>query len=276
MTTALHDHAAPSGTGPSRSRLFGKPRDVLRRKAMDFVRRLDGRDDACAGIDTSGRYEVLDLPLAGESDHGEMTIGYEAISGAALKLLIAALNLKPHQFCFVDLGCGKGRPLYIASLFPFKKVIGVELSQQLYQIAHRNVEAVLSSSSPVCRDVTVHHADAGTFKLPDSDIVIYMFNPFPGQVLQQALANVSQLLDAGREVIVIYHNPRYKWVVDAWMRLQPTRIGNLFGLVHRILTIAPLAVYRSGDAPRPIGFWPDRAGLTGSRSMIGTSLELYS
>jgi len=243
---------------------------------MAFVERLDGRADACVGIDAAGASDVGDLPAGRQFLEGEVKVKYEAISGATLKLLIAALDLEPHRFCFVDLGCGKGRPLYVASLFPFRKVIGVELSGQLYETARLNVETMLASRRPVCRDVTVHNADAGTFRLPDSDVVVYMFNPFPARVLQQVLGNVSQLLDAGRQVVVIYHNPRFKRVIEASTRLKPSRIGNLFGLAHRFLTIVPLAVYGSEGAPRRIGFWPDRAGLTGSRAMIGSCSEFHS
>ena len=38
---------------------------------------------------------------------------------------------------FVDLGCGKGRVLLIASKFNFKKIIGIEFSPELYLIAQK-------------------------------------------------------------------------------------------------------------------------------------------
>ena len=40
---------------------------------------------------------------------------------------------------FVDLGCGKGRVLLIASKFNFKKIIGIEFSPELYLIAQNNI-----------------------------------------------------------------------------------------------------------------------------------------
>ena len=264
MTQGAPGAQAPqAGEGLLRSGLIGRARHRLRRGLVSLVKALDSREDARFGIDASGRYDVLDLPTA---ERKEM---YEAISGTTLKLLIGALNLKPDRFVFVDLGCGKGRPLCIASRFRFRRVIGVELSARLCEGARRNVQAMLAARDPVCPEVTVHHADAGAFALPDADLVVYLFNPFAQSVLQKVLDNISQRIDAGREVILIYHNPLFGWVVDADPRLSRSRVGNLFGLAHRILSVVPLAVYHSGPAPRRIGFWPDRAGLTGSRAMVG-------
>ena len=42
---------------------------------------------------------------------------------------------------FLDLGAGKGRMLLAASRYPFRRVIGVELSDRLAAIARSNVAA---------------------------------------------------------------------------------------------------------------------------------------
>lgn len=40
---------------------------------------------------------------------------------------------------FLDLGSGKGRMVLSAARFPFRRIIGVELSNDLTAIARRNV-----------------------------------------------------------------------------------------------------------------------------------------
>ena len=46
------------------------------------------------------------------------------------------------QFTFVDIGSGKGRTLLMASQFPFRKIVGVELIAELHQRDQENLRAV--------------------------------------------------------------------------------------------------------------------------------------
>jgi tRNA1(Val) A37 N6-methylase TrmN6 len=41
---------------------------------------------------------------------------------------------------FVDLGCGKGLPLVVATEYPFQRVLGVELAPELCVVARHNAE----------------------------------------------------------------------------------------------------------------------------------------
>jgi len=47
-----------------------------------------------------------------------------------------------HDFIFIDLGSGKGRTLLMASDYPFRRIVGVELLLALHQIAQENLEQV--------------------------------------------------------------------------------------------------------------------------------------
>ena len=44
-----------------------------------------------------------------------------------------------HDFVFIDLGSGKGRTLLMASDYPFRRIIGVELLPALHQAAQDNL-----------------------------------------------------------------------------------------------------------------------------------------
>ena len=48
------------------------------------------------------------------------------------------MNIEHDRFTFVDFGAGKGRVLMMACEYPFKQVIGVELSRKLHATASRN------------------------------------------------------------------------------------------------------------------------------------------
>src|SRR5271169_4560215 len=44
-----------------------------------------------------------------------------------------------HDFVFIDLGSGKGRTLLIASDYPFRRIVGVDLLPELHQAAEENL-----------------------------------------------------------------------------------------------------------------------------------------
>jgi SAM-dependent methyltransferase len=117
------------------------------------------------------------------------------------------------DFTFVDLGSGKGRTLLMASDYPFRRIIGVELLPSLHQIAEENVSRYKSDSQK-CFDLESICADASAFPLPDGPLVLYLFNPFPESGMRRVIANVDQSLRAHpRAVYILYHNPLLEHVL---------------------------------------------------------------
>jgi SAM-dependent methyltransferase len=117
-------------------------------------------------------------------------------------------------FTFVDLGSGKGRALLMASDYPFRRIVGVELLPALHEIARQNL-AQYHAESQKCFAVESVCADATTFALPEGPLVIYLFNPFPEAGLRRALAKLIESVEAhARPVYVVYHNPQLEPVVS--------------------------------------------------------------
>jgi SAM-dependent methyltransferase len=111
------------------------------------------------------------------------------------------------QFCFIDLGSGKGRTLLMASEYPFRQIIGVELLPDLNKIAQDNIRK-FQSDRQKCFNVGSICADALDFRFPLEPIVLYLFNPFPRSVLERVIVNLERSLDQTRgPVFVLYHNP---------------------------------------------------------------------
>jgi SAM-dependent methyltransferase len=111
------------------------------------------------------------------------------------------------DFTFIDLGCGKGRTLLMASDYPFRKIIGVELLPALQQIALQNLREYKSAAQR-CFALEAICADATAYHLPEDPLVIYLFNPFPESGMRLVAANLAQTLRAHpRPVYVLYHNP---------------------------------------------------------------------
>jgi SAM-dependent methyltransferase len=86
---------------------------------------------------------------------------------------------------FIDFGSGKGRVLLIASRFPFRRIIGVELSEQSSAVARRNVER--NSKRSRCADVRILTCDATEYEIPDDVTVAYFCDPFEGAAFQTVL-----------------------------------------------------------------------------------------
>ncbi|PYX69581.1 MAG: SAM-dependent methyltransferase [Acidobacteria bacterium] len=125
-----------------------------------------------------------------------------------------------NDFTFIDLGSGKGRTLLMASDYPFRRIVGVELLPSLNEIAQQNL-AQYHSDSQKCFAIESVCADATTFPLPDGALVIFLFNPFPESGLRRTIANLENSVDAHpRPVIVIYHNPQLEAVLNETGRLK--------------------------------------------------------
>ena len=122
-------------------------------------------------------------------------------------------NLSWADFTFVDLGSGKGRTLLMASDYPFRRIVGVELLPALDQITQENLSHYKSESQQ-CFALESICADATEFPLPEEPLVLYLFNPFPQAGLRRVIATLEQSLhDHPRTVYVLYHNPQLEHVL---------------------------------------------------------------
>jgi len=123
----------------------------------------------------------------------------------------ACLNLE--DFVFIDLGSGKGRTLLMASDYPFRRILGVELLSSLHEIAKQNISRYQSDSQS-CFVIESICADATSFPLPPGPLVIFLFNPFPEAGLRKMVENLRQSLEKSpRAAFVLYHNPQLEKIV---------------------------------------------------------------
>ena len=148
---------------------------------------------------------------------GSFTSGYQPTDPVAfhqmLETLKQATDLYLAEFTFIDLGSGKGRTLLMASDYPFRRIVGVELLPALHQLAQQNL-VQYQSASQKCFALKSICVDAGEFDFPEGPLLIYLFNPFPESVLLRVLANLRRALDESpRTVYLIYYNPQLAAVI---------------------------------------------------------------
>jgi SAM-dependent methyltransferase len=130
---------------------------------------------------------------------------YQPTQPEVFREMIGGLGIDYSEFTFIDLGSGKGRTLLMASDYPFRQVLGVELLPELHQIA---VENISKYNGGVAARVHSICGDARFFEFPGAPTVLFLFNPFPQPVLQAVLGRLMHSLQKHpRVVYVIYHNP---------------------------------------------------------------------
>lgn len=154
---------------------------------------------------------------------GQFHSSYQPTEPAAFHEMLDVLQQTPNpdqttinfrDFTFIDLGSGKGRTLLMASDYPFRRIIGVELLPSLHQIAQQNLGRYKSEAQK-CFAIETICADATTFPFPDDPLVIYLFNPFPESGMRRVFANLEQSLRLHpRPLYVLYHNPLLEHVLS--------------------------------------------------------------
>jgi SAM-dependent methyltransferase len=173
--------------------------------------------DRAHGTDTSGTVAADELPQ-GEAARAH-AICYAGSQPSVLRQGLAEL-WPLDSFTFVDLGCGKGRALLVASELPFRDILGVELSAPLARIAERNA-VLIARRFPQRTAISVAVADASTFPLPAGNLVLFLYHPFGAALVARVAASVdAALASQRRSIYVIYYNPVAGHCFDASKRLH--------------------------------------------------------
>jgi SAM-dependent methyltransferase len=194
-------------TSPVRSLLVRLP--LIRRIYNGWARRHPF--DAAHGIETSGSVSAIEC--APNAAMAAQIISYGGSQPSIARAGIASLP-DHHQYSFVDLGCGKGRALIVASEFPFRRLVGVEISPDLAEVARRNA-AVVALRDSGRTPIEIVEGDATAVFPPTERVVYFMYHPF-GRVLVGALVdNIErQLADGLRHAFLVYYNPVHGEVLD--------------------------------------------------------------
>ena len=111
------------------------------------------------------------------------------------------------RFTFLDLGCGKGRALLLASRFPFQAILGVELDADLAAIAQGNLRTCAAPWQQ-CHVLEARHADVLQVELPPTPLLLYLYHPFLAPVLKRVLRRLERSVRLRpREIWLVYVNP---------------------------------------------------------------------
>jgi SAM-dependent methyltransferase len=165
-----------------------------------------GRDgfDRQHGTDTTRIVQTRDRS-------GRLVHWYETASATAIASAIEAIGVDASTATFIDLGCGKGKPLLIAAGYPFQRIMGVDVDQACLAVAKRNVEICGFSNR-----IELTAADATEFVFPSGPLLVYLYNPFPGHVLRVVLERLATHLASTPDLVaLIYMHPRCLELVES-------------------------------------------------------------
>ncbi|MGH9443846.1 MAG: class I SAM-dependent methyltransferase [Thermoanaerobaculia bacterium] len=189
----------------------------LRTVTVVRIRLAESSFDRRHGLDTARRVplDALDIP----GDNKEHGVKYQPTSVLAFRTLLRGLSL-PLDSGFLDYGCGKGRVLLLAAEAGFRRVVGVEFSPQLCEIARANVARFRASARDL-PPIEIVQADASRY-VPASDVgVFYFFNPFDEFLMRQVVGRIlDSLRQSPREAwFLLYNAPRHRGAFDAQSEL---------------------------------------------------------
>ncbi len=145
--------------------------------------------------------------------------GYDPSDWKSFRLMLKKLAPPKPEDVFLDLGCGKGRPLLMAAEAGFQKVIGIELNPRLCAIAEQNASYL--QKKQLRSHLTVIQGDVAKISLPEATHY-FLFNPFDESTLREFLKKaVAATKNSSKARTLIYRAAVHHQAVLSFPELQP-------------------------------------------------------
>ena len=215
------------------------------------------------GTDTGDLISGADLASGHPSDrHIE---GYAAVPPSRFRNILARWQAgdPPRPLAdttFIDLGCGKGRAVLLASELGFREAVGVELNPALAATAQANASRWIAAGKARC-PIRIEQGEAAEFAWPEGPCLIFLFNPFGAAVMERLAGRMAAaFLDRPADLEVLYYKPEQ---ADAFAKSFELTWCEASGISPEDLAADPVADPRDETrAYRLSGGieWPDNHG----------------
>jgi len=152
------------------------------------------------------RYPGLDFAMDYDTEFDNQTgFGFEAVPHELFLEIIRRVPFPKNEIRFLDVGCGKGNILTSATKYGLAKVGGVELSDKFFTACKENIRIFGYDN------VALFHRNAAALETELDDFnVIYLFNPFPENVMNGFLVQLKKSLEREpRRICVVYVRPLF-------------------------------------------------------------------
>lgn len=162
------------------------------------IRRFEARYD----LELANLTELADLTI--EQSTKQHGYPYGPSPPQVMKVVLENFGPDFSKTTFIDLGSGKGLPMLMASHFNFQAIVGVEFAQELHDAAVENLRKYRSPER-VCHNVTAIHADVMDYEFPETDLLVYLCNPFNEKILRSIVQKLIETRErTGKSISVVY------------------------------------------------------------------------
>lgn len=225
------------------------------------------------GTDTSG---LVDAPTQRDARFAGQLCPYMGSQPTIIRRALDTLG-NVTGYTFVDIGCGKGRPLIVASEYSFALALGYDISANLVRVANANAMKI-AQRFPYRPPMRAFAQGVSELQLPAGHVAVFLFNPFGPDLMATLLDKLEAGLASGeiQHLFVIYDNPVCGAVFDRSTYLQRWFAG-VFAYDRREVGYGPeieesVVIWQSRRGARPDVFM-DRARRIAVKDSLSASLE---
>jgi len=134
-------------------------------------------------------------------------------------LLYLKKNYQLKHYNFLDIGCGKGKTMILASKYSFKQITGYEIDKDVFSVLKKNI------NQKKFRNFKVYNKSIKISEI-ENNSVIYFYNPFNEELSKRLFDEISinTLLE---DIILIYVNPIYSFALEkaGWKLLSSSKVS---------------------------------------------------
>ena len=103
--------------------------------------------------------------------------------------------------------------LLLACDYPFREILGVELSPELDRVARANIARYHGARHRAAGQL--HAGGCGGVPWPPGPLIVYMWNAFTGPVMEQVFQNLeASLAQLPRELYLVYIHPELEVMLE--------------------------------------------------------------
>ena len=168
------------------------------------------------GIETSTVVSPKNLST-GDTTLDSQNIGYVGSQPSVFRRAVVCIPFVKNSH-FIDLGCGKGRILVVATEFGFKSITGIELVQSIFEIAKYNA-FIVYKKFPERTKIQLICGDATAPNIPDDEhqIIFFIYNSFGAPLIKKLASHLERLCQTKKHLkfFLMYYNPVHFEIFDS-------------------------------------------------------------
>lgn len=159
-------------------------------------------------ITTAGIIYQTDLRINNQNQ--AHAVYYQGSDALLFNNALSSLKIDFNDYTFIDFGSGKGKALFLAAAYPFKKIIGIEFSEALDAVARENIRQFKKNNiEAYCMDVV-------DYKIPEGSVVCYFYDPFDEYIMSKVIGTIREANNFyGKSIVIVYYIARFSRLFDA-------------------------------------------------------------